>query len=101
MIEPVSDDLTIRISPRCSANRLMMISGALPRVAFRSPPRVGPRYSARASVASPINPASGTIASAEARNTRTGLAPNQASAIAIGMKNSSQFSFISFKRRLP
>ena len=56
MIEPVSDDLTMPINPRLRANRLMMISGALPRVALSKPPRVGPRYSARASVASPIKP---------------------------------------------
>ena len=42
MIEPVSDDLTIPINPRLSAKRLMMISGALPRVAFNKPAQSRP-----------------------------------------------------------
>ena len=42
MIEPVSDDLTIPINPRLSANRLMMISGALPSVAFSKRPQRRP-----------------------------------------------------------
>jgi hypothetical protein len=49
-------------------------------------------------VASPINPARGTIASADARNTRIGLAPNQFRATPIGMNTSSQFRLTGFLR---
>ena len=87
MIEPVSDDLTMPINPRLRANRLMMISGALPSVAFSKAPRVGPRYSASASVASPIKPASGTIASADTANTRIGLNFKKSSTIATGIED--------------
>ena len=76
MIEPVSEDFTMLTRPACKAKPEMMISGALPSEALSRPPMVGPRNLARASVASPINPARGTIASAEVRNTRIGLAPN-------------------------
>ena len=94
MIEPVSDDFTMLTRPAWRANDEMMISGALPSVALSRPPTVGPRKRARASVASPINPASGTIASADARNTRIGLAPNRSRPIPIGTKTSSQFRLI-------
>ena len=71
-----------------------MISGALPRVAFNKAPRgLGPSDSPRASVASPINPASGTIATADATNTRIGCTPNQLSPIPTGMNTRSQFRF--------
>ena len=93
MIDPVSDDLTIPIKPRRSANRLMMISGALPNVALSKPPRVGPRYSASDSVASPISPASGMIARAETLNSKIGSTAIQSRTIATGTKTSSHLSF--------
>ena len=49
-------------SPRKRANRAMISSAALPKVAFSSPPIPGPSRSASCSVASPISPASGMIA---------------------------------------
>ena len=76
-----------------------MISGAFPSEALSRPPTVGPRNFARASVASPINPARGTIASADARNTRIGLAPNQFRPIPIGRNASSQFRGIASLHR--
>ena len=94
MIEPVSDDFTMLTRPAWSANEEMMISGALPRVAFSRPPSVGPRYRARISVASPISPTSGTIARADAAKTRSGLALSQSRPSATGMNTSSQFKLI-------
>ena len=44
-------------------------------------------------MASPINPASGTIANAEARNTRIGLARDQLNPIATGMRIKRYFKF--------
>src|SRR5262245_18148626 len=48
------------------------------------------------SVASPIRPASGTIASAEAQKIAIGLAPYQSNATASGMNTSSQFRLMAF-----
>ena len=66
----------------------------LSSVALSWPPTVGPRNPASASVASPIGPASGTIASADVGKTRIGLAPIRSSTIATGMKTSSQLSLM-------
>jgi hypothetical protein len=93
MIEPDSDALTALTSPFCSAKKPMMISGALPIEALRSPPRVGPRYVARASVASRVRAARGIKASADVARTISGSAPYPCRAIATGMNRSNQFSF--------
>jgi hypothetical protein len=70
----------------------MMISGALPSVAVSRPPMVGPKNRARASVASPINPASGTIAKADAKKIKIGLAPMRSRAIPMGINTRSTIS---------
>src|SRR5947207_8019399 len=49
----------------------MISSAALPKEAFNRPPIPSPRLSASCSVASPINPASGTIPRHEAPKTKT------------------------------
>ena len=42
MMEPVSEALTISVSPARRAMKAMISSAALPKVAFRSPPMPGP-----------------------------------------------------------
>src|SRR5262249_9907052 len=61
----------------------MISSAALPNVALSSPPTPAPRRAARDSVASPISPASGTIASAA--NAKVAIPP-QWSAAASGAR---------------
>src|SRR5690242_932862 len=52
----------------------MMSSAALPNVAFKSPPTPAPSRDAIRSVASPMSPANGTIASPLSTNTASALA---------------------------
>lgn len=52
-IDPMSDVWTIRSWPCRRATMPTMSSTAFPNVALRSPPRVGPSFSADCSVASP------------------------------------------------
>jgi len=73
----------------------MMSSAAFPKVALSSPPMPSPIFSARCSVAFPINPASGMMAMQEVTNTATGLAPQWSSAAATGTNTSSKFSAFS------
>src|SRR6476660_7338658 len=67
----------------------MISSVALPNVAFSSPPTVGPRYLESSSVACPIYPASGRIASAAVRNTHPGAALTWERITLIGTNSSS------------
>ena len=66
MIEPVMDAFTRSVSPLRRAKSVMMSSAAFPNVALSNPPRELPSRAAACSVASPIQAASGTRASAEA-----------------------------------
>jgi hypothetical protein len=68
MIEPVIDALTTSKRPARIATRAMINSAALPKVAFSRPPTPSPALAAKRSVALPMRPASGTIASAAAGN---------------------------------
>src|SRR6266508_2915124 len=68
---PVSEPRTTSGRPSPTANRAMINSGALPKVALRNPPTPGPVCSAACSVASPMSQASGTSAAAEAMNSVT------------------------------
>ena len=88
MTLPVSDALTIGSSPCASANMAMINSAALPKVAFRSPPSPGPTRQATASVASPIKPASGMIATAARKNSRLAGAPVNEATTVTGTKTS-------------
>ena len=91
-IEPVSDDLTIPINPRLSANRLMMISGALPRVAFNKRPQGRPEILGQGLGRVSHQTRQGARSPAPTRRTPAiGLNFSQSSAIATGMKTSSQF----------
>ena len=69
-----SDAFTMSCSPARRAASAMMSSAALPKVAFRSPPTPAPSPSEMSSVARPIQPASGTMAIADAAKTQTGSA---------------------------
>ncbi len=74
MIEPVSEALTISVSPARRAMKAMISSAALPNVALSSPPTPGPVWCVRCSVASPISPARGRIARQEVTKTSVGEA---------------------------
>lgn len=65
MIDPVIEDLTMSISPSVMRKIAVINSAALPNVAFRNPPTLGPEWRASSSVAFPMNPARGMIAIAE------------------------------------
>ena len=74
--EPVSVPRTTSGRPSATANRAMISSGALPKLALRNPPTPAPVCSAAWSVASPINHASGISAIAERRNSVVASACN-------------------------
>src|SRR5207247_1781090 len=79
-----------------SATTAMIISAALPNVALRKPPSVGPDRLASSSVASPIKPAAGMSATAASTNTHIDsprLAMNQLT----GATSSRTFSQLSVK----
>ncbi|AKB81979.1 hypothetical protein MSBR3_1401 [Methanosarcina barkeri 3] len=63
MMDPVIDAFTISVSPACREKKLMINSVAFPKVAFNNPPRAGPVCAEISSVDSPMNFASGMIAS--------------------------------------
>src|SRR2546429_292172 len=64
-MDPVIEAFTTLVSPLESAMAAMISSAALPKVAFKSPPSPSPTRAASSSVARPIQPATGMIASAE------------------------------------
>ena len=68
MIEPVMDALTTSMWPARSAMSAMISSAALPKEALSRPPMPSPMRWASCSVAWPIQPAMGMIASAETMN---------------------------------
>src|SRR5205823_5181647 len=93
MMDPVIEAFTTLVSPLESAMAAMISSAALPKVAFNSPPSPSPTRAASSSVARPIQPATGMIASPEQTKSAVGLTwPGQKrSANAIGAKIRSQF----------
>jgi len=94
MIEPVIEALTsgyIR-GPCRSATKAITTSAALPNVALSNPPTPDPRRAARLSVARPIKPASGTMATPDAKKTQRSSAPEYRAATASGTATSSQSS---------
>src|SRR4051794_27065598 len=90
-IEPMSEALTTSCSPRPSANRAMISSGALPKVTLSSPPMPGPERAASSSVARPMSAAVGMTPSAEVKKIAVAEAPATSSAIAIGMNGTSRY----------
>ena len=84
MIEPVIEALTSSVSPRRNAKIVMISSAAFPNVALSSPPTELPRRLAACSVPSPIQPASGSSDTAEARKTVQSGACRSRQTIAIG-----------------
>ena len=66
--QPASEPRTTSGSPLLIANKAMISSGALPKLALRKPPMPGPVCSAACSVASPISHASGMSAAAASTN---------------------------------
>ena len=74
LLAPDVDAFTRSTRPAWSATIAMMSSAALPNVALRSPPSVGPERAAICSVASPMKPARGSTPRHAATNTRMGEA---------------------------
>jgi len=76
MIDPVIEALTSGyiLGPCASATSAIVNSAALPNVALSNPPSPAPSLAARLSVARPISPAKGTIATPEATKTHNSLA---------------------------
>ena len=74
IIDPVIDAFTSGYiaGPLARIIRPMINSAALPKLAFSSPPTPAPSVWARFSVARPITPAKGMIASPERRNIHSG-----------------------------
>ena len=70
MMLPVMVACTSSMCPSLSAAKPMMSSAAFPKEALRKPPSVGPVCFDNSSVASPISPASGTMAMAPATKTQ-------------------------------
>ena len=75
MIDPVMEALTTLISPLERAMPAMISSAAFPKVAFSNPPKPSPTRAASASVARPIQPATGMMATAEQTKSAVGLLP--------------------------
>ncbi len=91
MIAPVIDALTTPTRPRRRAVIAMIISAALPNVAFSRPPTPAPVRSASRSVVRPSHAASGMIARQAATKIATCLSgASHSSATAAGRKASSQ-----------
>ena len=95
MIEPVSEHLTMLTSPAWRANGRDDDLRCVPQRGVEQAPDGRPQELGRAPRwRRPSGPASGTIASAEVRNTSKGLGANRSSPTPIGMKISSQFRLI-------
>ena len=70
-IEPVIDAFTTSYNPAWRAKKAIIISTALPKVAFSRPPNPGPTRTDNSSVAVPSILARGTIASADVMNSHS------------------------------
>ena len=92
MILPTMEAFTTSCSPARRAKSAMISSVALPKVAFINPPSAGPTRSDSSSVASPINPANGTMASAAVKKISRSGRCNSSSAMLTGMNSNSQFN---------
>jgi len=85
-MDPVIEAFTRSISPARRATDAMISSARLPIVALRTPPIAGVVCSATLSVAAPITPESGTIASAASTKTTIGGELRSRATSAIGTK---------------
>ncbi len=99
MMLPVIEALTTSVWPARSATVAIISSAALPKVAFRNPPSVGPDRRARCSVAVPINPAAGTRDTAASTNTHTETPDCQRSARLSGAATRSTFNQLAVNMR--
>ena len=91
MIDPVIEAFTTLVRPLDSAMPAMISSAAFPKVALSNPPSPSPTRAASASVARPIQPATGTMPRAEQTKSAVGLLPGQKrSRMASGTKIRSQ-----------
>jgi len=81
---PASVAFTVVVSPALRAATVMISSAALPKVALRRPPSLGPVCTATSSVASPRKPASGIRESALTTKISGGRACETASAMLTG-----------------
>src|SRR5262245_27782030 len=100
MIDPVMEAFTTLVRPLERAMPPMINSAAFPKVALSNPPRPSPTREASASVARPIQPATGMMPRAEQTKSATGFIPpgQKRRRIAIGTKIRSQSSDgLSFK----
>src|SRR5438876_10977777 len=75
MIDPVIEALTTFVRPLERAMPAMINSAAFPKVALSNPPRPSPTRAASASVARPIQPATGMMPRAEQTKSAVGLIP--------------------------
>src|SRR5215211_148417 len=92
MIDPVREAFTTLVRPLDRAIPAMISSAAFPKVALSNPPRPSPTRAASASVARPIQPATGMIPRAEQTKSAVGLMPpgQKRRTIASGTKTRSQ-----------
>ena len=92
MIDPVMEAFTTFVRPLESAMPAMINSAAFPKVALSNPPRPSPTQVASASVARPIQPATGMMPRAEQTKSAVGLMPpgQKRRRIAAGTKIRSQ-----------
>ena len=75
IIDPVREAFTTLVRPLESAMPAMISSAAFPKVALSNPPKPSPTRAASASVARPIQPATGMMPRAEQTNSAVGLMP--------------------------
>ena len=75
MIDPVREAFTTLVRPLERAMPAMISSAAFPKVALSNPPKPSPTRAASASVARPIQPATGMIPRAEQTKSAVGLMP--------------------------
>ena len=92
---PVSEAFTTPARPWARATPPMISSGRLFSVELSSPPIVGPSFDASRSVAVPMMPTSGRIATSDAQNTTVGWASDHSRPMANGTATSSHSRFIS------
>ena len=92
---PVSEAFTTPARPWARATPPMISSGRLFSVELSSPPIVGPSFDASRSVAVPMMPTSGRIATSDAQNTTVGWASHHSRPMASGTATSSHSRFIS------